>query len=120
MALIKCKECGGLLSTLAVKCPHCGAPVDKEPQKPVEAPHAPSDDKPQPVPEPAEAKPQPVPEPPVNDAPEYDEEESHTGRNVTLLLLFLILVAAGGYYFHIKSGSQSDNSIESWLENTEF
>lgn len=28
MALIKCKHCGGLVSTLAEKCPHCGAPME--------------------------------------------------------------------------------------------
>ena len=27
MALIKCSECGGQVSSRAVKCPHCGAPT---------------------------------------------------------------------------------------------
>jgi hypothetical protein len=30
MALIKCKECSGKVSSEAEKCPHCGAPVIKE------------------------------------------------------------------------------------------
>lgn len=28
MAIIKCSECGGQVSTLAEKCPHCGCPVN--------------------------------------------------------------------------------------------
>lgn len=28
MALIKCKECGGMVSDKATVCPHCGAPLD--------------------------------------------------------------------------------------------
>lgn len=27
MAMIKCKECGKEISSLAEKCPHCGAPT---------------------------------------------------------------------------------------------
>lgn len=27
MALIKCSECGGQVSSRAVRCPHCGAPT---------------------------------------------------------------------------------------------
>ena len=30
MALIKCPECGGTVSSFADKCPHCGHPVDPE------------------------------------------------------------------------------------------
>ena len=28
MAMIKCKECGKDISSLAEKCPHCGAPTN--------------------------------------------------------------------------------------------
>ena len=28
MAIIKCSECGGQVSTLAENCPHCGCPVN--------------------------------------------------------------------------------------------
>jgi uncharacterized protein DUF2628 len=36
MAVIKCNECNGAVSTLASACPHCGAPVSqvKTPQQP--------------------------------------------------------------------------------------
>lgn len=30
MSLIKCKECGKEVSTLAENCPNCGAPIEKE------------------------------------------------------------------------------------------
>lgn len=30
MALIKCNECGGTVSTKAAVCPHCGCPVSEE------------------------------------------------------------------------------------------
>ena len=30
MSLMKCKECGKEVSTLAKTCPNCGAPVEKE------------------------------------------------------------------------------------------
>lgn len=30
MAIVKCKECGGDVSTEAKTCPHCGAPVEAE------------------------------------------------------------------------------------------
>ena len=30
MALKKCKECGGVVSSQAENCPHCGAPVDND------------------------------------------------------------------------------------------
>jgi hypothetical protein len=30
MALTKCKECGGEVSTRAAKCPHCGSPAKKK------------------------------------------------------------------------------------------
>lgn len=30
MALIKCKECGGIVSDLATTCPHCGCPVENQ------------------------------------------------------------------------------------------
>lgn len=33
MALIKCKECGGEVSTAAASCPKCGAVVKKSPKK---------------------------------------------------------------------------------------
>lgn len=29
MSLVKCKECGGQLSTTAISCPHCGAKTPK-------------------------------------------------------------------------------------------
>ena len=39
MALIKCPECGGLVSDRAKKCPHCGCPMEKiillQEQKPI-------------------------------------------------------------------------------------
>ena len=34
MALTKCRECGGQVSTEATTCPHCGAPVKKQPEPP--------------------------------------------------------------------------------------
>lgn len=30
MALIKCQDCGGDVSTRATSCPHCGAPIHAE------------------------------------------------------------------------------------------
>jgi hypothetical protein len=40
MAVIKCNECNGTVSTLASACPHCGAPVLqlKTPQQPLPPP----------------------------------------------------------------------------------
>jgi len=32
MALIKCSECGGKVSSQASTCPHCGCPVGRRPQ----------------------------------------------------------------------------------------
>lgn len=29
MALIKCTECGEMISDKATACPHCGAPIEK-------------------------------------------------------------------------------------------
>lgn len=29
MALIKCTECGEMISDKATVCPHCGAPIEK-------------------------------------------------------------------------------------------
>lgn len=109
MALIKCKHCGGLLSTLAEKCPHCGTPVDKEAPQPVEKPQAietpnvSSDDEPQPSPQPAQ-----------NDEQNYEEEESHTGRNLMIIVLVLVLAIAGGYYYYQQSGS---NCYESDMDS---
>ena len=34
MALMKCKECGGQVSTEALKCPHCGHRFRKSSDRP--------------------------------------------------------------------------------------
>jgi uncharacterized paraquat-inducible protein A len=31
MALVKCKSCGGEVSSKAYSCPHCGHPIRKSP-----------------------------------------------------------------------------------------
>lgn len=36
MALMKCPECGREVSTAAPACPHCGYPINKQPERPVQ------------------------------------------------------------------------------------
>lgn len=62
MALIKCTECGNMVSDKADRCPHCGCPVSVILSETAKAPENP------PVQEPAQ---RPVPDPKVS-APAVD------------------------------------------------
>lgn len=64
MALIKCTECGNMVSDKADRCPHCGCPVSVILSETAKAPENP------PVQEPAQ---RPVPDPKVS-APAVDPE----------------------------------------------
>lgn len=100
MALIKCKHCGGPVSTLAEKCPHCGAPIDEETPQPVETPPLTSGAEPQPAPEPAEYEEE-----------NFDKDEVHTSRYIMLAVVVLLLLVAGGYYYYQQSGANSSGSV---------
>lgn len=89
MALIKCTECGNMVSDKADRCPHCGCPVsiilgesEKAPEKP-------------PVKEPAQ-RPAPVPEasaPAVDPAEQAKEEEAVQHRfAITMCLVTLCII----------------------------
>ena len=79
MALIKCSECGHMISDKAIKCPKCGCPTKEETvlrQEDVAR----------------------------SDIPVYYEEESHTNKWLyAVIALLLAAIAYGGYFFYEKN-----------------
>lgn len=91
MAIIKCSECGGKVSTLADKCPHCGCPVNSSNAEAV------ADDV---------AATASVPTPPTLSNPENSKP---------IWSIFAVIVAAivgVALYFTIGSKSDSEDAIE--------
>lgn len=84
MALIKCTECGHMISDKAVKCPKCGCPTKVEMVR-----HQ---------------------EDVARDKPVYYEEESHTNKWLYVVIALLMVAIAGiGYYFY---GSNNNKTLK--------
>lgn len=79
MALIKCSECGHMISDKASRCPKCGCPTNKETvlrQEDVAR----------------------------SDMPVYYEEKGHTNKWLyAIIALLLAALAGGGYYFYDRN-----------------
>ncbi len=85
MALIKCTECGNMVSDKAEKCPHCGCPVSIILSETEKAAEKPSAQEPAPVPE-ASA-------PAVDPAEQAKEEEAVQHRfAITMCLVTLCII----------------------------
>lgn len=130
MALIKCKQCGGVLSTKARACPHCGAPQTHEPaQVAEESAHV--ADEPQKV-EPAQTQDEQqdvqqvaplaadevlptepsTAEEPETTEPEYEETESGgTAKWWVIGLVAGILISGAVYKFYFMDGTTEPTSV---------
>lgn len=95
MALIKCTECGQMISDKASRCPKCGSPINLN----VTAHQN---------------------EMPRNEAPVYYEEESSskTGLYVVIGLLAGLLVLGLGYLFYTQS-VKNEQAIDQMKQQTE-
>lgn len=79
MALIKCSECGQMVSDKAVRCPKCGCPTKEKTVLHQE-------------------------DAARNVMPVYDEEESHTNKWLYVVIaLLLAAIAGGGYWWYSQS-----------------
>ncbi|MBO5616414.1 MAG: zinc-ribbon domain-containing protein [Prevotella sp.] len=99
MALIKCKQCGHMISDRASKCPKCGASVAKEIVKPQE--YSNNEE--------------------ANSIEEYDEESD---SNVTVyILLSLVFVAFFGigywWYNHNSGNGEVQQFVEQFVKAVE-
>ena len=92
MALIRCNECGQMISDRATKCPKCGCPTTKgtEPHIPQEAPQV-----------------QPV---------YYEDDEGGSTRKwlYGIIALLVALIAGGGYWWYSQT---SDERVAKQLES---
>ena len=92
MALIKCKECGHMISDKATKCPKCGCPIIIENETQYSAN--------------------------VSQQPVYYNENNKGNRNKWLYgivaLVFVALVVGGGYWWY--SQSQENQKIQHFVE----
>ena len=78
MALIKCTECGHMISDKATKCPKCGCPTKVEMVR-----HQDNV---------------------ARDMPVCDEKESHTNKWLYVVIaLLLAAIAGGGYWWYSQS-----------------
>lgn len=86
MALIKCNQCGQMISDRATKCPKCGCPTTKrsEPHIPQETPQV-----------------QPV---------YYEDDEGGSSRKwlYGIIALLVALIAGGGYWWYSRSGDERE------------
>lgn len=90
MALIKCTECGHMISDKAVKCPKCGCSTKEETVHPQE------DDA-------------------TDYAPVYYEEESHSNKWLYVIIaLLLVALACGGFW--LFKLSSVDHEIRQLIE----
>ena len=90
MALIKCPECGHMVSDKATKCPKCGCPT-----KEATVPHQEDAAR--------------------NDMPVYDEEESPTNKWLYVVIaLLLAAIAGGGYLWY--SQSKGNQKVQLFVE----
>ena len=85
MALIKCKECGQMISDRAKKCPKCGTPTHVEV----------SIHKNDVVPHEEEVKPQ----------PEYYQQETNDSRKLLYLIIALLIALIICVVYYLFSGS---------------
>ena len=117
MALIKCINCGHMISDKAVKCPKCGTPIQmiKEAAKPIEKEEKVIAEVETPK---AIAK---------SEAVVPDEPKSQTWKKVCGIFVFAVIVIVGGYYYiqNEKSNSKSEEEIaqlnsEAFLEDGEY
>jgi len=118
MALIKCINCGHMISDKAVKCPKCGTPIQmiKEAAKPIEKEEKVI----------AEVE-TPKAEIAKSEAVVPDEPKSQTWKKVCGIFVFAVIVIVGGYYYiqNEKSNSKSEEEIaqlnsEAFLEDGEY
>ena len=86
MALIKCNECGHMISDKATKCPKCGCPTTKlsEPHIPQETPQV-----------------QPV---------YYEDDEGGSSRKwlYGIIALLVALIAGGGYWWYSQTSDERE------------
>ena len=88
MALIKCKECGHMISDKATRCPKCGAPSIKEGEAQFQTNMG---------------------QQPIHQQPVYYEEDNVGNNNKWLYAIIALLLAAmvgGSYYFYDKNKQQ--------------
>ena len=90
MALIKCTECGHMISDKAMNCPKCGCPTKTETVQHQD--NAPS-----------------------NVAPVYDEEESHSNKWLYVVIAVLLAALAGGGYWWY-SQSKGNQEVRQFVE----
>ena len=118
MALIKCINCGHMISDKAVKCPKCGTPIQmiKEAAKPIEKEEKVIAEVETPKAEIAKAE-----------AVVPDEPKSQTWKKVCGIFIFAVIVFVGVYYYiqNEKSNSKSEEEIaqlnsEAFLEDGEY
>ena len=89
MALIKCNECGHMISDKATKCPKCGCPTKVEMIRHQENV--------------------------ARDMPVCDEEESRTNEWLHVVIALLLAAIAGiGYYFY---GSNNNKTLKDTVVN---
>lgn len=111
MALIKCKHCGGLVSSLAEKCPHCGMPLtaiqELAPQHPLqETEEHPADIVSQ------EAT--PLRQKPSNEATEDENTGICEGERSSywlrwLIVVVVILAAAAGFLLFNRNKTEGES-----------
>ena len=90
MALIRCTECGQMVSDKASRCPKCGCPTKKETVQHQD--NAPS-----------------------NVTPVYDEEESHSKKwPYVVIAALLAALVGGGYWWY--SQSKGDQEVRQFVE----
>ena len=86
MALIKCSECGQMISDKATKCPKCGCPTKVEMVR-----HQ---------------------EDVARDMPVNYEEESHTNKWLYVIIALLLAVLAGGGYWWYGKTKEHEADLE--------
>ena len=126
MALIKCINCGHMISDKAVKCPKCGTPIQmiKEAAKPIEKEEKVIAEIESPKAEIAKAdKPineSPKDEEPLNKRNEVeavvpDEPKSQTWKKVSGIVVFAAIII-GGIYFYMDSQNKAQLEKEALLK----
>lgn len=126
MALIKCINCGHMISDKAVKCPKCGTPIQmiKEAAKPIEKEEKVIAEVETPKAEIAKAdKPineSPKDEEPLNKRNEVeavvpDEPKSQTWKKVSGIVFFAAIII-GGIYFYMDSQNKAQLEKEALLK----
>ena len=96
MALVKCTNCGHMISDRAAKCPKCGAPIQKEKAAPQQ-----------------EVK---IPEPSIAEYEEYDDGSRKKRTMYAVCGILAVLLIIGGVVFFNKK----DNSSQSNKNTTEL